>query len=127
MALVTVYVLYFNDIRMIAFTKKADPVFFVLTLISIFLYTLEIVLSCIAIEGYLPSFFFWVDIVSTLTMVPDCGWIWSPMINKGDDLLTEIRTVDIASITRTARITRVIRILRLMSLFRIVKLYKQVR
>jgi len=36
---------------------------------SIFL--LELVLSSIAIQGYLFSFFFWLDILSTLSMLMD--------------------------------------------------------
>ena len=68
------------------------------------------------------SFFFWLDIISTVTMIPDCGWIWEPLIdgNDGGDSAT-----DLAKTSRAGRVTRVIRVIRLIRLIRIVKLYKQ--
>lgn len=80
MTVITIYSLFFDDIRIIAFPKSADNVFFGLTLFSFIAYCLEIILASIAIEGYFNSFFFWLDVVSTITMLPDCGWIWYPIV-----------------------------------------------
>lgn len=112
---------------MIACPKSSDNVFFALTLIAIVAYIVEIVLASIVIDGYLNSFFFWLDIISTITMFPECGWIWYPLMKQGNDLLTTGKSIDIAKTTRATRVTRIIRIIRLMRLFRIVKLYKQVK
>lgn len=127
MTIITVYSLFFDDIRIIAFPKSADSVFFGLTLFSFIAYCLEIILASIAIDGYFNSFFFWLDVVSTVTMLPDCGWIWYPIMQQGSALLATGKTADIAKTTRSSRVTRIIRIIRLMRLFRIVKLYKQVK
>jgi hypothetical protein len=127
MTMITIYALFFDDIRILAFPKAADNVFFGLTLFAIIAYTTEILLASISIDGYFNSFFFWLDIISTVTMLPDCGWIWYPIMQQGNALLTTGRTADIAKTTRSSRVTRIIRIIRLMRLFRIVKLYKQVK
>jgi len=127
MTVITIYSLFFDDIRIVAFPKSADNVFFGLTLFSFTAYCIEIILAGIAIDGYFNSFFFWLDVVSTITMLPDCGWIWYPIMQQGSALLTTGKTTDIAKTTRSSRVTRIIRIIRLMRLFRIVKLYKQVK
>jgi len=137
MTLVTVYALFFDDIRIIAFAKEADGVFYGITLACIVLYTAEVVASSWAVSGYMNSFFFWLDMVSTISMVPDCGWIWDEIVNPGStdgggaedgqggsDRSGSQTATDLAKTSRAGRITRVIRIIRLIRLIRIVKLYK---
>ena len=82
---------------------------------------IEIVMASIVKDGYFLSFFFWLDVVSTITMIPDIGWIWS-LIISGKNSAT--KTAQLAKTTRASRVTRVIRIIRLIRLIRIVKLYK---
>ena len=77
MTALTVYALFFDDIRIIAFPKQADDAFFGITLVGIILFTIEVCLGAYALPGYVGSFFFCLDIISTLTMIPDCGWIWN--------------------------------------------------
>jgi hypothetical protein len=127
MTVITIYSLFFDDIRLVWFPKSSDDVFFGLTLFSFICFTLEIILASLSIDGYFNSFFFWLDIVSTITMIPDCGWIWYALTREGNHLLSTNRTTDLAKTTRSSRVTRIIRIIRLMRLFRIVKLYKQIK
>ena len=44
MAAVTIYSLFFDDIRAAAFGKDADLTFYIITLISMIFFTIEIVL-----------------------------------------------------------------------------------
>lgn len=80
MALITVYTLYFDDLRIIFFPKSADNIFYSLSTCSFVIFILEIGVSIFAVDGYFLSFFFWLDIVSTITMIPDIGWIWLAII-----------------------------------------------
>lgn len=79
MSLVTIYTLFFDDIRVIAFPKSADEAAWAVTCACFALFSIEIIFASIAREGYFLSFFFWLDIVSTLSMLPDIGWIWDLM------------------------------------------------
>lgn len=117
---VTVYSLFFDDIRIIGTQKETDEVFYALTVFSIFCFVVEIVLNSIARDEFWLGFFFWLDIISTITMIPDCGWIWDPITGGGSNSNS---TVDIAKTARAARVTRIIRIIRIIRLVRIVKLY----
>ena len=124
MTLITVYALYFDDIRMIFLPKNLDDIFYGITLVGMICFTLEILIAGYAKDDYLYSFFFWLDIVSTVSMIPDCGWIWDPMIGDSGNANADDAT-DLAKSSRASRVIRVIRIIRLIRLIRIVKLYKQ--
>jgi len=69
------YALFGTDLNFYFFTKEQDFVFDILTFISLGVFTLEIVLSIISKKSYLFSFFFWLDLLSTLTLVLDLSWV----------------------------------------------------
>jgi hypothetical protein len=127
MTLVTIYALFFDDIRILFFPKATDDVFFGITLIGMICFAIEIILASFAKEDYILSFFFYLDIVSTLSMIPDCGWIWNAIIDAGNEESADgaSSATQLAKTSRASKVTRVIRIIRLIRLIRIVKLYKQ--
>lgn len=121
MTLITVYSLFFDDIRALSLTPDKDNICYGITAGCMFCFILEIILAAIAKEDYFLTFFFWLDVVSTLSMIPDIGWIWKAMTggNQG-----AANAGQLAKTSRASRVTRVIRIIRLIRLIRIVKLYK---
>ena len=82
MTLITIYALFFDDIRLIAFPGEYDDYFFGVTLVGMILFFQEICMSTYATPRYKLSFFFWLDLVSTISMIPDCGWIWNAIIDQ---------------------------------------------
>ena len=100
MAAVTIYSLFFDDIRAAAFGKDADMVFYVITFICMLLFLIEMILSSISKVDYFLTFFFWLDFVSTISMIPDVGFIWDPIIGisgSGES------AKDYASVAKTSR------------------------
>jgi hypothetical protein len=126
MTLITVYSLFFDDIRAATCKPWSDQLFWGFTLFSMICFAVEITLASIVKEGYFLSFFFWLDVISTITMITDCGWIWNPIISGGNASGAN-KSTSLAKTSRAARVTRVIRIIRLIRLIRIVKLYKQAK
>ena len=124
--LVTVYSLFFDDIRVVAFEADSDNVFFGLTSASFCIFTFEILFGSICREGYFLSFFFWLDIVATCSMVTDVGWIWQIILGVRSSPKAG-NAAQLVNVARAARVTRIIRIVRLVRLIRIVKLYKQAK
>ena len=120
MMVVTIYALFFDDLRILFLPPEADLTCDWITLICIGLYTIELMLGCIAIEGYFLSFFFWLDLVAAVSMIPDVGFLVSAYegSNRTDN------ASDLAKTSRASRVTRIIRIIRLIRLIRIVKIYK---
>ena len=75
MTLVTVYALVGDDIRLWATSKNADPYFYSGLILSFFLFGLELILNTVVIDEFKYSFFFWLDIIATLSLIPDIPWI----------------------------------------------------
>lgn len=122
MNLVTIYSLFFDDIRIIALEKEDDGYVYGVACFVFFLFLTEIILQSIVEEGYFASFFFWLDLLSTISLLPDIGWIMETFQDT-----TTSKAASLAKTSRAARVTRIIRIVRVLRLIRIVKLYKQAK
>jgi len=85
MTIVTIYALLGDDLKLLTTTKTADNTFTTLTSIALVLFMLELILASIGKEGYWNSFFFWLDLVSTLSLVTDIEPIWSKIIGDTPD------------------------------------------
>jgi hypothetical protein len=80
MTLVTLWALFGDDIRMAATDKPADLFFFISFLISLVLFFLELIVTSIVFNEYKYSFFFWLDVIATISLIPDVPWIWDNFI-----------------------------------------------
>eukprot|EP00928_Gymnodinium_smaydae_P024544 TRINITY_DN19832_c0_g2_i1.p1 TRINITY_DN19832_c0_g2~~TRINITY_DN19832_c0_g2_i1.p1 ORF type:complete len:973 (+),score=191.47 TRINITY_DN19832_c0_g2_i1:204-3122(+) len=108
-AILTAYALVGDDIRLLGTNKGADVYFDVLTIVSIFVFFVEIVLSCLGKSGYFMSFFFCLDFSSTVTLVLDISWVSS---EAGSSDVRAARTARIGA--RAGRVVRVIRFVRIL-------------
>ena len=131
MTTATVYALFGDDIRYGAFSKSTDDVFYSLASFCLFLFLVELLLSCWVKQDYRWSFYFFLDAIATVSLIPDIGWIWYPLVGIEEDQGGNSDTEQIQSAgkasragTRTSRIIRIIRLIRLIS---IVKLYKSAK
>lgn len=87
-------------------------------MIAIFL--IEIVLSWIAYEEYGFSFFFFLDLISSLSIILDIGILTDLIENSSSYSISRV-----AASSRTTRVaTRVVRIVKLFRIIRVMKLYK---
>ena len=137
MTIVTIYALLGDDLKLIYAPKSSDIYFTNCTIACLFFFSLEVILSSFGIDMYLNSFFFWLDLVSTISLVTDIPPIMDAITGGGGSAETEEGETDVSQQTEAAalarasrgaklgskagRLTRVIRIIRLV---RIVKLYK---
>jgi class 3 adenylate cyclase len=155
MSLLTVYALYSDDVRIIAFPPNVDVVFLALSAVAFVFFLLEILLLCWCKGGYLRrpdfnamrdvccmyawnnrrstmewisevwnvlqpgSFYFWLDLISTLSMVIEMPWFLSLVGVAAEGLNSK---VDAGA--QAANNLKVLRILRMVRLVRLAKLYK---
>ena len=80
MTLVTIYALVGEDMKVIFTDKSTDNVFMCVTGTAFILFFIQIVVTVIGKEGYLNSFFFWLDFISTLSLITDIEPIWSRVL-----------------------------------------------
>ena len=93
----------------------------VLSLVVMVIFLVEIVLSTLVIDDYFLSFFFFLDIVSTVSIIFDVNFI-SDLIFATS---TSSSVAQLASQSKASRAaTRAVRIVKLFRIFRIIKLYK---
>lgn len=74
--------LFGEDIRLLSFSLDADPVFTYLNIVAIIIFSIEIVLRSVAKKDYLNSFFFWLDMISTISIISDIDPIWAAMVGE---------------------------------------------
>lgn len=114
----TLWVLFCDDVRVLSTQKPVDPVFEVILIVSIVIFALEIIFTCLGKEDYFMSFFFILDLVSTGSLVLDLPSLQETMASQSDSLNS-------ASEGKSARIgAKAARVVRIVRLVRIVKLYK---
>ncbi|CAD8192818.1 unnamed protein product [Paramecium pentaurelia] len=123
MAIVTIYALFGDDVRILSVDKQGDDVFFVLTVICMVAFIVEITLTSIAKPEYILNFYFILDVISTLTMILDLGWITDTWYSGDLTSASQIKSIGTAS--RAAR--KAARVIRVIRLVRLVKLYKHAR
>ena len=126
MTLVTLYALLGDDLRLIFVPIESDGVFTSLTIFSLILFTLELVLASISQEDYLNSFFFWLDLVSTASLITDIEPIMNALMTIGESdgdgssnlIIQDDNTASLARASRGARLgtkagrmTRIIRLI----------------
>lgn len=67
MTILTLFILYADDIRILIADKESDSIFYMLLTICVSLFLMEIILFTLVRKDYIFSFFFWMDIIATLT------------------------------------------------------------
>ncbi|KAL4454661.1 hypothetical protein ABPG74_021866 [Tetrahymena malaccensis] len=126
MTIVTLYALFADDIRVITTENDEDPYFWGASSFALAAFTIEIILSSIAKDGYFLGFFFWLDLLSTVSLLLDIGWIANEIfdVNSGGKGKAS-SAASLAKASRASRVgTRAGRIVRIVRLVRLVRLYK---
>lgn len=129
MTLTTLYALIGDDLRLWVTTKDADVYFTAGFAVSLVLFTVELLVNSMVVEDFKYSFFFWLDIIATLSLIPDVSWIMYGLAllvsatppSQSKDVV--IGTV-VSSSAAGSRAQRLIKSVRLIRLIRIIKLYK---
>eukprot|EP00928_Gymnodinium_smaydae_P070852 TRINITY_DN54602_c0_g1_i1.p1 TRINITY_DN54602_c0_g1~~TRINITY_DN54602_c0_g1_i1.p1 ORF type:complete len:960 (-),score=231.81 TRINITY_DN54602_c0_g1_i1:117-2912(-) len=122
--LLTIFALTGDDVRRMTTSAEADPAYNVLVLVSLVVFTLELLLSCFGKDDYWLGFFFWLDFVSTATIVMDLTWINDAMTAESEAEGEDGSSMKSGKTARMgAKSSRVVRVVRLV---RLLKLYKAV-
>ena len=81
---VTVYALFADNMRILVCPKALDDLFYGITSFAMLVFFVELMLDSLGSEGYLLGFYFWLDLIATLSMVVDIGWIWNEVVGYSD-------------------------------------------
>lgn len=81
MTLITIYALFGDDLRAVAFRSEVDEIFYSVSSACMGFFVIEIILSSLVKPDYFLGFYFWLDIIGTVSIVFDIGWIMDPITN----------------------------------------------
>lgn len=123
MTILTLWALYAEDFKIALTDNDADTAFSAIAFVAFVFFFLEWSLASWSVPKYLFSFFFWLDLVATLSLVTDILFIAEPL---GISVSSGVADPSSARAGRAARAgTRAGRIVRVIRLVRIGKLSKQ--
>ena len=83
MTIITIYSLFGDDIRILGFNSYADPTFYILTAIALSAFSIEIIFACFVKDEYWLGFYFWLDLISTISLIMDIGWFMDLVMGTG--------------------------------------------
>jgi len=86
-SVITLLVLYADDLRNIFFEKDQDIKIDIVLILCILIFTLEMVVQIICLNDYLWSFFFWLDLVSLISMPMDVYFLIQFLTGESDSLI----------------------------------------
>lgn len=90
---------------------SADLTMDSLYIIAMILYLFELIAGSIVIENYFLRFFFWVDLISLLSMLPDISFLLTAIDEADSDVVGADKSAAFAKNTATIRVIRIIRII----------------
>ncbi len=131
MSILTIYALFSSDFQSAFLRTKVDYAFNVIQCILVGIFFLEWVLNIISKVDYTWSFFFWLDLVATVSIVQDIDWVMNPVLGYGSARQKSYKSSvqaakAMSKVSSASRATRVLRVIRIVRLIRMVKLYKSV-
>lgn len=75
MTFLTIFALFGDDIRLWFFDENVDRIFFGILTLSFVLFALEILINACVLDDFKYSFFFWLDIIATVSLIPDIDFL----------------------------------------------------
>ena len=126
MTVLTIYALFGDDMKLTLTDVTADGGFVVAAWICVFFFSFEIMCNIFANPFYLWGFYFWIDLVSTLSILMEIPMVMDPL--TGEMGGASGSSAEMAKAGKAGRVgtkaSKVIRIVRLVRMVRVVKLYK---
>ena len=77
--LLSVFALLNDDIRLMSLPKSVDKIFIRLNEIVFCLLVAEFLILCIFKKKFICSFYFWLEVLSLLSLLPEVHFIWLPL------------------------------------------------
>jgi hypothetical protein len=80
----TLFSLFGDDLRNAFTTKTSDPTFDAFMFICLIVFSSEVIVASIFTDGYILSFYFWLDLMATASIVMDINWMFQKFTHNSD-------------------------------------------
>lgn len=121
--LLTLVSLVLYDVKTIFLTKEQDFSIGIVNMVFFGVFMIEILMN-IKTEGYFCSFYFYLDLISTITLLLDVDLITDALFNSGSSGSSFQVNAIIAQSKASRAAARAVRVVKIFRLARVAKLYK---
>jgi hypothetical protein len=104
LAFVTLWVLFADDFRLACMPPSSDAAMGWLSIVCMIVFVLEIIMYSLASKTYMGSFFFWLDVLATVSMILDIPAVEDAIFDALDGDSTTLESTALARATRTSRV-----------------------
>ena len=132
MVILTVYALFGDDVRLAFYDVDDDQVFYNLSTFAMAMFLIEMGLQYYFREEYRWGFYFWLDVLSTASMIPDTNLLTAVLYSDGDSSAAGGETASTMKAGKTSRagakagrVVKIVRLIRFVRIFKILKMRKQ--
>ena len=129
--IIVLIALFANDFKYVFFHADTDSVFDGIYIFILIIFMVETIISVFIIDYYIFGFYFWIDIISTMSMILEMDIVLKPIVSSFTFLSSSEGENDNNlfqySKASNARVVIVITVLRIIRLARIIKIYKNYR
>lgn len=127
MTLTTLFALFGDDLTKWLTTEAVDFGFQISLIVAFVLFALELLIQSCVVDDFKYSFFFWLDLIATISLIPDIQWFMD-FINLTLGLPLAANSLDyvigsLALTNNNSSLAKVIKSFRLIRLIRIIKLF----
>ena len=114
----TIFALYIDDIKKLTTEKDYDKLFDIIIIIIISLFLLELILYFFLDEKYGCGLFFWIDIISIISMILEISNISEKIIYYDSSGIQQVKTnrMSIMKISKSLKIIRIVKMTKLIKL-----------
>ena len=123
MVILTIYALFGDDLRLAYYDLEEDQIFYNLSIFAMVMFLVEMGLQYYYRVDYRWGFYFFLDIVSTASMIPDTN-----LINfEGESAASSMKAGKTSRAgAKAGRVVKIVRLIRFVRIFKILKMRKQV-
>lgn len=127
----TLFALFGDDIRVSFLSMNADTQIYNMLFATFIFFSCELILNIYARPNYFNrgmGFTFYLDLVSTLSVIPDVDWIWVKIIGTTSSSSSSTSQTAALKAGRASRVgTKAGRVVRLVRLFRMLRILRVVK
>jgi len=84
MTIITIYSLFGDDVKALAFDIRADSVFSALSIFCLICFSIEIIFASFVKDDYVLGFYFWLDLIATVSLITDINDVMNAMMGVSD-------------------------------------------
>ena len=128
MVILTIYALFGDDIRLAFYELENDQTFYLISTFAMLMFIVEMCLQFYFRVEYRWGFYFVLDILSTVSMIPDTGLLEELMeeMSGGDEATGTMKAGKTSRAgAKAGRVVKIVRLIRFVRIFKLLKIRKQ--